>query len=44
MALALTEAGVLPTLRRLREPLTAGHANLDDRLATGRPVRLRVIA
>jgi N-acetylglutamate synthase-like GNAT family acetyltransferase len=43
MALSLTGASLLPTLRRLREPLTA-HATPGDTVAALRPVRLRVIA
>ena len=43
MALSLTGAGVLPTLRRLREPVTAGSAPREQ-VAALRLVRLRVIA
>ncbi len=43
LALALTEAGAIPTLRRLREPL-ASTPTVEARAAALRPVRLRVIA
>jgi amino-acid N-acetyltransferase len=42
MALPLTAAGALPTLHRMREPLTAGAAALKR--ASLPPVRLKVIA
>jgi amino-acid N-acetyltransferase len=42
MALALTAAGVLPRMRRLREPATAADAGATQ--ASLPPVRLRVIA
>lgn len=43
LALGLTDAGTIPTLRRLREPI-AGISTADVRSAALRPVRLRVIA
>jgi amino-acid N-acetyltransferase len=44
MALSLTGAGLLPTLRRLREPLIAGQGGTGAMSASLPPVRLRVIA
>jgi amino-acid N-acetyltransferase len=44
MALSLTAAGLMPTLRQLREPLVAGHTGGGALSAARRPVRLKVIA
>lgn len=45
MALSLTGASLLPTLRRLREPLTLqAQASPSTTIAALKPVRLRVIA